>query len=176
MSVRSASSRTTPWNHWATRSAPFAAVTAVLALAVMSTAETQAMLVVVLTTGVFVTLLLMTGDEPLPLRPVLTAAIWVFGVGGLFVWTPWVGFLVGAAVLCSTPVRRAVLEERIETGHSSGPIETLADRDLLRQWARSSCALALSADRPEHALRIVTRRAAMLEEIDRRGLMDRCRL
>ena len=87
------------------------------------------------------------------------------------------GLVVGVALLLVLVATTPAVRRRLGGGGAAaaGPLDALSDRDLLGRWTRSGDALERSTERPEHALRIVSRRSVLLDEIERRGLAHRCR-
>lgn len=166
------------WRRWRRHTWPVALVVAVVASVAMSGAQVQGMVVFMVLLSCGGAALVMTTSDTFPVVAFVTWLVWLYAGVGLFVWSPPIGALVALAVLASTPsVRRVVTGQRqgedvpVPDVHD---LPALTDREVLIQWSRTGHALEMSTARPEHAARIVSRRADLLDEIERRGLARHC--
>lgn len=103
------------------------------------------------------------------------ATLWTAGVtftwGGLVTVSGAVGSLVGLALLATCPslvanVRALVLRSRLRG--SSGPLETLGRRELLRRWEWTTCEVLRSTTTLQRRLALVEQRRLLLDELERR--------
>lgn len=114
-------------------------------------------------------------DRPDPWRWTVRATLWTCGVaavcGGMASAWPGGGTVLALALVLTCPFVVGwgrVLLLRVMVRPSTGPLEALGRRQLLRQWEWTTCEVLRSTTPLERRLALVEQRRRLLDELERR--------
>jgi hypothetical protein len=154
------------WCAWSRRTLPYAAVAVLVGWIALPSHEGRTVISAVILAALVPVACLVCTEGQVPWWTLAAWTAWLTALLGWSVWSLPAGIALAGVVLATTPWATRLRHR------GDREVAGLSDRALLGEWSRTR--RVLQTWPPQQALPVVARRAALLEEIERRGLLEHC--